>query len=87
MNPEEILAELEELSVKTEIKKSEIMDILKKYASIISVYDLMMATEYIRKDGEFIQAGYREKYFIYKIFPYAHEGSSGKRRLRQNSYY
>ena len=62
MNPEEILAELEELSVKTEIKKSEIMDILKKYASIISVYDLMMATEYIRKDGEFIQAGYREKY-------------------------
>lgn len=62
MNPEEILAELEELSVKTEIKKSEIMDILKKYASIISVYDLMMATEYIRKDGEFIHAGYREKY-------------------------
>ena len=51
--------ELEELSAKTEIEKDEIMDILKNYASIISVYDLMMATEYIRKDGEFIQAGYR----------------------------
>ena len=62
MNPEEILAELEELSVKTEIKKSEIMDILKKYASIISVYDLMMATARMRKDGEYIQSQYREKY-------------------------
>lgn len=47
MTPEEILVELEELSMKTEIKKAEIRDILKKYASIISVYDLMMAMNFL----------------------------------------
>ena len=62
MNPEGILVELRQLSPQNEITKDEIMGILKKYASIISVYDLMMATEYIRKDGEFIHAQYHEKY-------------------------
>ncbi len=38
------------------------MTILKRYAAIISVYDLMMATAYMRKDGEFVHAKYREKY-------------------------
>ena len=62
MEPTDILNELEELSQKSEIKKSEIMDILKKYARIISVNDLMLATAYIRKDGEYIHEQYREKY-------------------------
>lgn len=62
MDPEEILAELRQLSPKSEITKEEIMVILKKYAGIISVYDLMLATAYMRKDGEFVHANYREKY-------------------------
>lgn len=62
MEAEEILIELKDLTPQKEIKKSELMDILKKYARIISVYDLMMATAHMRKDGEFIHANYREKY-------------------------
>ena len=62
MNPEDILVELRKLSPQEKITKDEIMTILKKYASIISVYDLMMATAYMRKDGEYVHANYREKY-------------------------
>jgi uncharacterized protein (UPF0305 family) len=62
MKVESILVELKELSNQNKITKIELMDILKKYARIISAYDLMMATTYMRKDGEFVQAQYREKY-------------------------
>lgn len=62
MKPEDILAELRQLSPKDKITKEEIMVILKKYASIISVYDLMMATAHMRKDGEYVHENYREKY-------------------------
>ena len=62
MQAEDILMELEELSPQEEIKKSEIMEILKKYARIISVNDLMLATAHMRKDGEYIHEKYREKY-------------------------
>lgn len=62
MDSEEILGELRQLSPQDEITKEELMRILKKYAAIISVYDLMMATAYMRKDGEFVHANYREKY-------------------------
>ena len=40
MKAEDILIELEKLSHNEEIRKSEIMEILKKYARIISVNDL-----------------------------------------------
>lgn len=62
MESEDILIELKELSPNEKITKHELMTILKKYARIISVYDLMMATAYMRKDGEFVHAQYREKY-------------------------
>jgi uncharacterized protein (UPF0305 family) len=62
MKSEDILIELEELSSNEEITKDEIMEILKKYARIISVQDLMMATAYMRKDGEYVQKNYREKF-------------------------
>lgn len=62
MKAEDILIELEKLSHNEEIRKSEIMEILKKYARIISVNDLMLATARMRKDGEYVQASYREKY-------------------------
>ncbi len=62
MAPEDILLELKELSKNTEITKDELMEILKKYARIISVQDLMMATARMRKDGEYVHKNYREKY-------------------------
>lgn len=62
MEAEDILIELKELSHNNEITKEEIMEILKKYARIISVQDLMLATARMRKDGEFVQKNYREKY-------------------------
>lgn len=62
MEPEDIIIELKKLSSNEEVTKEEIMEILKKYARIISVQDLMMATAYMRKDGEFVHKNYREKY-------------------------
>ena len=62
MEAEDILVELKKLSQNKEILKSEIMEILKKYARIISVNDLMLATVRMRKDGEYVHAQYREKY-------------------------
>ena len=62
MGAEDILVELKELSKKNSINRSELMEILKKYARMISPYDLMLATAYMRKDGEFVHAKYREKY-------------------------
>ncbi|WP_407376600.1 DUF2115 domain-containing protein [Methanobrevibacter sp.] len=62
MDSEDILIELKELSPKDSITKNELMIILKKYARIISVQDLMMASIRMRKDGEYVHANYREKY-------------------------
>lgn len=62
MNPEDILVDIEKLSSKDEISKEDIMDMLQRYAATISVYDLMLASAHMRKDGEFVQANYREKY-------------------------
>ena len=62
MEIEYILVELNELSCQDSITKKELMDILKKYTFTISVYDTMIACEHMRKDGEFVQANYREKF-------------------------
>lgn len=62
MEAEDILIELKELSANDNVSKEELMEILKKYARIISVQDLMMATARMRKDGEYVQKNYREKY-------------------------
>ena len=62
MKAEDILIELKNLSQKNEISKKDLLDILKKYARIISAYDLMMATAEMKKDGEYVHANYREKY-------------------------
>ena len=62
MEAEDILIELKELSAKDNVSKEELMEMLKKYARIISVQDLMMATARMRKDGEYVQKNYREKY-------------------------
>ena len=62
MEPEDIIIELKKLSIQNEITTCELMEILKEYAGIISVYDLMLASAHMRKDGEFIHVNYREKY-------------------------
>lgn len=62
MKAEDILTELKEISSNDIITKNELMVILKKYARIISVNDLMLATARMREDGKYVQAQYREKY-------------------------
>ncbi len=62
MDSEEILDELKELSQNDKVTKDELMVILKKYAGIISPYDLMLATARMRKEGEYVQTQYREKF-------------------------
>lgn len=62
MEAEDIIIDLEKLSSQKNITTSELMRILKKYAGKISVYDLMLASAHMRKDGEFVHANYREKY-------------------------
>lgn len=62
MEAEDILSDLKKLSPQDKVTQSEIMEILKKYADIISVQDLMIASVRMRKEGEYIQAQYRDKY-------------------------
>ena len=51
MESEDIMVELNKLTPKEKITKNELMEILKEYARIISVYDLMNASARMRKDG------------------------------------
>ncbi len=62
MKSECILDEFKKLSIKDNITKKELMDILRKYANTISVHDLMIASSHLRKEAEYIQANYREKF-------------------------
>ena len=58
----DILNELNQLSLNDSIMKKDLMEILKTYAGMVSVYDLMLASAYIRNDGRYIQGQYRENY-------------------------
>lgn len=62
MEAEHILIELKEIFDRDNFTKNDLMIILKKYASIISVYDLMIASSRMREEGKYVQAQYREKY-------------------------
>ncbi len=62
MKSEDILTELKEIGPNDIITKNDLMVILKRYAGIISPYDLMLATARMREDGKYVQSQYREKY-------------------------
>ena len=62
MDSQDILNELKTLSSNDEITRKELMEILQKYARIISPYDLMLATARMRKDGEYVHVQYKEKF-------------------------
>ena len=62
MKSEDILNELNNLKSNNTITKNDLMIILKRYARIISTYDLMLASARMREDGKYVQAQYREKY-------------------------
>ena len=62
MTSEDILIELTEIKSKDSIAKNDLMIILKKYARIISPFDLMLASARMREDGIYVQSQYREKY-------------------------
>ena len=62
MISEEILVELRNLSMQDEITKSQLLEILKKYARTITVYDLMRTSQRMRKEGEYLDEDYREQF-------------------------
>ena len=62
MDGEHIITDLKELCKNDSLIKSELLDLLKRYAETISVYDQMMTIARLRKDGEFITESYRDKY-------------------------
>ena len=62
MEPEKILDDLNEMQKEDKVTKDDLMVILKKYAGIISPYDLMLATARMRQEGQYVQSQYREKY-------------------------
>ena len=62
METEKILDDLNEMQKEDKVTKDDLMVILKKYASIISPYDLMLATARMRQEGQYVQSQYREKY-------------------------
>ena len=62
MESEDILIELKELSSNDSIKKSELLYILKKYARSINIYDLMIISQRMRKEGEYLSEDYREEF-------------------------
>ena len=62
MEAQNILSEIMSFIEKNEMTKNELLTILKKYARLISAYDLMLATSAMREDGKYVQAQYREKY-------------------------
>lgn len=62
MTSEDILIELNEIKSNDAITKNDLMVILKKYARIISPFDLMLASARMREDGKYVQSQYREKY-------------------------
>ncbi|MBE6499326.1 MAG: DUF2115 domain-containing protein [Methanobrevibacter thaueri] len=83
MKTEDILVELKDLSSNSQVTTEELMKILKKYARIISVQDLMMASVRMRKDGEFVQTQYREKFL--KI--YIKYFLMRMKEVKENDYY
>ena len=62
MKSEDILIELNKIMSNKIVTKNDLMVILKKYARIISTYELMLASARMREDGKYIQSQYREKY-------------------------
>lgn len=62
MKSEDILNELKEIMNSQSVTKNDLMVILKKYARIISVYDLMNASMRMREDGKYVQSQYRDKF-------------------------
>ena len=62
METEKILDDLNEMQKEDKVTKDDLMVILKKYAGIISPYDLMLATARMRQEGQYVQSQYREKY-------------------------
>ena len=62
MKSEDILIELNKIMSNKIVTKNDLMVILKKYARIISTYELMLASARMREDGKYVQSQYREKY-------------------------
>lgn len=62
MKSTDIFQDLLNILSKEDIRKTELLTLLKKYCKIISPYDLMLATARMREEGKYVQSNYREKY-------------------------
>lgn len=54
--------ELESLKNKDTISKNDILSIVKKYARKMRLYDEMIASNYLKEEGKYIQKSFREEY-------------------------
>jgi uncharacterized protein (UPF0305 family) len=57
-----MIEKVEEFDFKREIKKEDLLVVLKKEASNISIVDIMTAYAYLVDEGKYVQGNYREEY-------------------------
>ncbi|MBM4240559.1 MAG: DUF2115 domain-containing protein [Euryarchaeota archaeon] len=53
---------VEELDFSRDIKKDELLSVLKKEVSVIHIRDIMMASSFLREDAKYMQQPYRDEY-------------------------
>jgi uncharacterized protein (UPF0305 family) len=53
---------IEELDFSRKISKDELLSVLKKEARLIHIKDIMRASNFLRKDAQYMQSPYREEY-------------------------
>ncbi len=53
---------IEDLDFSGELSKNELLEVLKKEASMIHINDIMLASAFIQEDAKYMQVGYREEF-------------------------
>ncbi len=88
-----MIKKVEEIDFKREIKKEELLVVLKKEASTISIMDIMTAHAYLVDEGKYVQGNYREEYlkayskgFILRVKEIRDNKSKFKGTLDKNEF-
>ena len=88
-----MIEKVEEIDFKREIKKEELLVVLKKEASTISIMDIMTAHAYLVDEGKYVQGNYREEYlkayskgFILRVKEIRDNKSKFKGTLDKNEF-
>jgi uncharacterized protein (UPF0305 family) len=75
---------MEELAQFRELSRMQLLELIKKEASLVSIRDIMRATSFLTEDAKYMPAGYREDYI--KRFSKAFFGRIADLR-KDNEYY